>query len=66
MQPYEIKPGLPLAASPDGCRVVSLQMGALRAGLDGTPLVLIQGPPGTGVDTWLSRKHAWIIAYAIC
>lgn len=24
------------------------QMGALRAGLDGTPLVLIQGPPGTG------------------
>eukprot|EP00775_Hariotina_reticulata_P010999 gene10999-11153_t len=26
----------------------SSQMGALRAGLDGTPLVLIQGPPGTG------------------
>jgi hypothetical protein len=25
-----------------------LQMTALRAGLDGTPLVLIQGPPGTG------------------
>lgn len=24
------------------------QMEALRAGLDGTPLVLIQGPPGTG------------------
>jgi hypothetical protein len=24
------------------------QMAALRAGLDGTPLVLIQGPPGTG------------------
>lgn len=23
-------------------------MAALRAGLDGTPLVLIQGPPGTG------------------
>ncbi len=23
-------------------------MEALRAGLDGTPLVLIQGPPGTG------------------
>jgi DNA polymerase III delta prime subunit len=27
---------------------VRLQMAALRAGLDGTPLVLIQGPPGTG------------------
>jgi hypothetical protein len=27
---------------------VHVQMTALRAGLDGTPLVLIQGPPGTG------------------
>jgi senataxin len=25
-----------------------LQMDALKAGLDGTPVVLIQGPPGTG------------------
>jgi senataxin len=25
-----------------------VKMAALRAGLDGTPLVLIQGPPGTG------------------
>lgn len=25
-----------------------MQMDALRAGLDGTPVVLIQGPPGTG------------------
>lgn len=35
---------------PSGVKVLLLllQMGALRAGLDGTPLVLIQGPPGTG------------------
>lgn len=36
-----------------------LQMGALRAGLDGTPLVLIQGPPGTGGCRHLggNRQH---------
>jgi hypothetical protein len=40
------------APCPVLCAAV-LQMGALRAGLDGTPLVLIQGPPGTGGCTEL-------------
>lgn len=34
------------------------QMGALRAGLDGTPLVLIQGPPGTGKSPVNNNQHA--------
>jgi len=41
---------LPNAPPPHRCNppTPQNQMTALRAGLDGTPLVLIQGPPGTG------------------
>ncbi|WIA30316.1 hypothetical protein OEZ86_000404 [Tetradesmus obliquus] len=48
------RPSIKSMDIPPGMRAVveqecnSSQMAALRAGLDGTPLVLIQGPPGTG------------------
>eukprot|EP00878_Enallax_costatus_P007720 GHUV01008081.1.p1 GENE.GHUV01008081.1~~GHUV01008081.1.p1 ORF type:complete len:869 (+),score=299.72 GHUV01008081.1:2923-5529(+) len=48
------RPSIKAMDIPPGMRAVveqecnSSQMAALRAGLDGTPLVLIQGPPGTG------------------